>query len=521
MAIQDTPTHPQYPEEDTRPAPSPRKKSAVNLPLGIVAALAITVFLLLVLSGYWVFRTARDLVVSNQITGLGAFSLVMPDGASPNTTSTGGETDGFSLADPSITQTQNPSAQGDNGASSSQSGGTNDNLLSPSTFQPWEGTERVNILFMGIDSRCDEEGPVRTDSMMLISINPVRNRASILSIPRDIWVEIPGVGMDSINQANYWGEAYRLPGGGPALAADTVSNFLGIEVEHYLTVNFEAFRDFVNLIDGIQIDVPAAIDDPTYPDECYGYDPFFVEKGLQSMNGPIALKYARTRATIGGDIDRAGRQQEVILAIRQKVLDVNMIPTLIARSPQLWSSFQENVSTSLTEREIIQLALLMPDIHRDRIKSGVIDFNYVYNEVAPNGRQVLVPRYDKIHALREELFRPVTAPPERVDNLFQLVQDENAKVAIWNGTQTFGLAGGTERYLVDQYISVSEIGNADAATYSATQIIDYGGDHPNTVLYLKQLMSIPPLNSTQGEPNGQFDILIILGADWELPEEYQ
>lgn len=180
---------------------------------------------------------------------------------------------------------------------------------------------------MGIDQRCDEEGPAHTDTMMVLTIDPVGLSAAMLSLPRDLWVEIPNFGVDRINQANYYGEIYEYPGGGQALAVQTVEALLGVPIDYYVAVNFDAFVEVVDLIGGIDIDVPEAIDDPDYPDQCYGYDPFSIAAGEQQLDGEAALKYARTRATFGGDVDRAGRQQAVILAVRQKIFDLNSIPS--------------------------------------------------------------------------------------------------------------------------------------------------------------------------------------------------
>ena len=393
-------------------------------------------------------------------------------------------------------------------------------LFDLSQYAHWEGTERINILLLGIDSRCDEEGPTRTDSMMLISIDPVNQTTSALSIPRDTWVEIPIFGADRINRAHYFGEANEYPGGGPQLAMETVENFLGIHVDHFIGINFEAFRDFINLIDGIQIDVPEAVDDPTYPDECYGYDPFRVSAGVQSMNGPIALQYARTRATAGGDIDRAARQQQVIFAVRQKLLDLGMIPKLILRAPQLWDSFERNVQTSLSQKEVIQLALLVQDIPAENIQMSVIDYNYVYNATTPNGEQVLIPDYDKISELRDELFSAVTAPQPIVNNLTQHVIDEDARVVIWNGTQTRGLASETQTYLESYGLNIAAIDNADTSQYPTTRVFDYGSNE-YTRRYLTEIMGLRPLDVVQAEdpPEGDFDVLVILGLGWEVPSE--
>lgn len=486
-----------------------RTPARLRLPLWAALGVFALVTVILIGSGFLLYRTVRSLVADNEVVTVDTdfldegSALQVVDKEAP-----------LVLNQPAIIVTN---AAGEKIEVTS----TPAPLLDFSNFGVWEGIERINVLMLGIDSRCDEEGPVRTDSMMLISIDPVDKSMSLLSLPRDLWVDIPAFGTDRINKANYLGELNAYPGGGPALAAETVESFLGIKVDHYVTVNFEAFRDFINLIDGIQIDVPEAINDQNYPDECYGYDPFVIGTGVQSMNGPIALKYARTRATQNGDIDRAERQQAVILAVRQKVLDVNMVPKLITRSPQLWRTFQDNVSTSFNEAEVIQLALLVQDIHRPKIRSGVIDFNYVFNETTADGQQVLVPRYDEIRELREDLFPPVQPPPPVVENLLALVGAEDARVVVHNGTQTFGLAGDTQAFLRDNGLKVTDVGNADSSIVPSTIVIDYG-DHEYTTLYLTQLMGLPPLNvSTADDPEGNYDILIILGGGWTVPETNQ
>ena len=384
--------------------------------------------------------------------------------------------------------------------------------------KPWDGTERVTVLMLGIDQRCDIPGPTHTDTMMLVTVDPVDLSAAVLSLPRDLWVEIPGFGLDRINQANYLGEAFEYPGGGAALAVETVEATLGIPINYYVAINFDAFVEVVDLIGGIAVEVPEAIDDPNYPDRCFGYDPFSIEAGPHEMDGTTALKYARTRATFGGDVDRAGRQQQVVLAVREQVVRLGMIPQLIRQAPELWQTFQDNVNTNMSVDEALQLALLVQDIPREQIHTAVIDYNYVYNETTEDGRQVLVPIRDKIRQLRDDLFAPPAVPTPVIEDLPALMVEEEARVAVYNGTTVFGLAGDTQTYLEDLGFTITEIGNADAATYRTTQIIDYGS-HPSTVQYLIQRLKIPPLNVSNGRnPDGDFDVLIILGDDWRVPD---
>jgi hypothetical protein len=168
--------------------------------------------------------------------------------------------------------------------------------------------------------------------------------------------------------------------------------------------------------------------------------------------------------------------------------------------------------------EALQLSLLVQDIPRDSIQTAVIDYNYVYNETTPDARQVLVPIRENIRQLRDQLFTPPLIPTPVIENLPALMTAENARVAIYNGTAVFGLAAATQEYLQRYDINITEIGNADSAAYRTTQIIDYGS-HPGTTRYLTQLMNIPPLNISSGsEPESDYDVLVIIGDDWRVPE---
>ena len=172
----------------------------------------------------------------------------------------------------------------------------------------------------------------------------------------------------------------------------------------------------------------------------------------------------------------------------------------------------------MTLNEAIQLGLLAQDIPRESIRNEVLNYDYVYNEVAPNGQAVLIPVRENIRVLRDQLFAPPAIPTPVIENLPQMMLEEAARIAIYNGTPVFGLAGETQAFLLDHDLNVVEIGNADSSEYKSTQVIDYGSN-PNTTLYLTRLMNIPPLNisSTSNQPEGEFDVLVILGGDWQIP----
>lgn len=460
----------------------PRRSSGIRLPLWAILALVGVGVLILALSSVWLFRTVRDLAsVPN-----GILSDFNPSAPAANTNP---------LAPETIV-----------GSSSSAPG-----EVSPDTIPAWTGTNRVNILLLGVDVRCDEEGPSHSDTIIVTSIDPVSKSAVMLSLPRDLWVEIPAHGVERINQAFFLGEVNEYPGGGPALAAETVESFLGINIDYYLAVNFQAVIDFVDLMGGVIVDAPEEISDPTYPDNCYGYDPFFIQPGRQKLDGATALKYARTRATFGSDIDRAGRQQQVIMAAREQAMQLDTLPQLLFRAPQLWQSFRANIDTNLDLDTTLQLANLLRGIPSENISNVVLDYNYVENNTTFDGQQVLVPYRDKVRQLRDELFSPAAAPTPVMEAVPTVITVENARVAVFNGTAEFGLASKTQEFLRRKGINVTEIGNADSASYVSSWIIDYGS-HPGTVQQLTQYLKVPPLNVSVGaDPEGDFDILVILG----------
>ncbi len=261
----------------------------------------------------------------------------------------------------------------------------------------WQGTDRVTVLLLGADTRPVDRGslPPRTDSMMLLMLDPQLKVASVLSIPRDLYFDIPGYGLNRVNTAYVWG-------GGP-LAIETVQYNLGIRVNYYILVEFDAFVTLVDEIGGIDVYVAQDIYDPTYPDMNYGYDPFYISAGQHHLDGVTALKYARTRH---GDTDfnRARRQQDILFAIRDRILRLDMLPTLIDRAPTLYATLSDSIVTNMTLDQMISLASLAQDIPRESIRTGVIDANYTVGYVTPEGAQVLIPDRARIGDLLESVF---------------------------------------------------------------------------------------------------------------------
>jgi LCP family protein required for cell wall assembly len=405
------------------------------------------------------------------------------------------------------------------GSVSTERGTPTPDLTSPSLV--WKGKERINILVLGIDQRAGEEGAFRTDTMMVLTLDPVSKTGGVLSIPRDLWVPIPGYGNERINAAHFFGQRDDYPGGGPALAAKTVESNLGIRIHYYARIDFKAFVELVNRIGGIDIYVEEEIDDPTYPShdpaDPYGYDPLHIEPGEHHFDGEMTLKYARTRCTAGSDFDRADRQQKVLKAIFQKVTRLDMLPTLVAQAPQMWRTLQDSVDTNLKLDQIIALARLASEVDPDDIRFGAIDEGYTAPYTTEDGAEVLYLLRDRMRELRDEIFTTEAVDEEGTDEDSPL-EEEDATIEVLNGTLRTGLAGDVTERLREKNLNVTHTGNADRQDVEESLVIAHT-DTPYTAQYIADILNLPQSAVVQGsDPAADVDISVILGADYRPPE---
>ncbi len=274
----------------------------------------------------------------------------------------------------------------------------------PTPLPPVAGIddERVTVLIMGIDRRPGEPFISRTDTMMLAAIDTQDQSISLLSIPRDLYVVIPGYGRDRINTAFVYGSGGNDPAGGAALAMQTVSYNLGVPIDHYFMVDFNAFINTIDTLGGIDVYVPYDINDPTFPDMNYGYEPLFIPAGQHHFDGVTALKYARTRHQ-DNDFYRAERQQQVILALRSRILGLGATE-LIRQGPTLYGRIKEGLRTDMSIEQMLQLAQVAKDVSDENIRNEVLDSDYVVAHTTEAGASVLILVNEVAAPLIEELF---------------------------------------------------------------------------------------------------------------------
>ena len=296
---------------------------------------------------------------------------------------------------------------GDGGNGPAPPGATPTAVRLEATPQPWDGKSRVTVLVMGLDYRdwiASDDAP-RSDTMMLITIDPLTLQAGMLSIPRDLWVEIPGFTYNRINTAYMFGEAYNLPGGGPALAQKTVENLLGVPVTYYAVIDFHTFERLIDEIGGIDVLVKERVKIAPI-----GGISSWLEAKPYHLDGAEALAYARVRKNAGGDFGRAERQQQVILAAMDRVVGFDVLPGLVARSPALYQELAAGIRTNLSLEQIVSLAWLALKVPKENIRSGSIGPpNMVGFYTRPDGAQVLRFVPDQIRILRDEIFIETSA----------------------------------------------------------------------------------------------------------------
>jgi len=392
------------------------------------------------------------------------------------------------------------------------SGGASTSQSAVATPEPWDGSSRVTILLMGLDYNDWRAGQTpHSDTMMLLTIDPVNKTAAMMSLPRDLWVNIPGFDYGRINEAYFDGESYKLPGGGAELARQTVEQFIGVPIPYYVVMDFYAVIDIIDEVGGVEL-IPDQ--DVTVEKFGGGEEQTLVAGQKYVLDGALALAYARERHTEGGDVDRARRQQQLILAFRKRILKYQDLPMFIAKIPAIYQDLSTGISTNISINDAVQLGVLALSLDADSISRAVINYEMVIQATSPDGEAILKPIPDKIRALRDEVFTSggTMAPMAVSSSDSTLVKDESTSVVIWNGSGDSSLGTRTSDYLKSQGINVIQVADIDYS--SATKIEIFNGK-PYTVNYLSQLMGVASANIWNSyDPSAGTDIRVTLGGDW-------
>jgi len=384
--------------------------------------------------------------------------------------------------------------------------------------------DRINILLLG-QGGPGHDGPYLTDTIIIASIKPSTKEVAMISIPRDLAVDIPKHGIRKINHANAFGESANYKQG-PELAKKVIEKTFDIPINYYIRVDFRAFKEIINEIDGITVDVERTFTDQEYPAPNDEFQTVHFSQGVQQMDGTKALTFVRSRHgnnNEGSDFARSKRQQRVLLAIKEKALSFQTLANPL-KIQSIIQTLGSNIVTNLAFSDIITMTKLAKNFDIDHITtlniaSGPEGFlDHGKNE---RGEYVLIPKeenFDRINEAIEMIFEKKeykeenTSPRPKEPTL----RYDNVNIEIHNGTWRAGLAARTKKTLLENTFHVSLIQNSKERPTEESYFYIAGDVSPNTIEALKKTL---PIKQSFTAPTSSFststtDILIILGEDF-------
>jgi LCP family protein required for cell wall assembly len=364
-----------------------------------------------------------------------------------------------------------------------------------------QSAETVNIVLLGTDVT---EGNWRTDTIIVVSVDPHLPSVSMLSIPRDLYVYIPGWQMSRINTADYHGMRVGYPGGGPGLVKATIEYNLGIRVHYYARADFQGFVDIVDTLGGIDVVADCELHD-TFPDPAApnGASDIDILPGVHHLEGKQALWYARSRWNTS-DFDRGRRQQRVLRGTLAKIKQMDLLPKL----PELWDELTQTIETDLSLETALWLAKVAGRLDADvAIKSRFIDNTVVENWMTPEGAAVLLPNASRVASLVADAL----APPDTARS-----RQAIARVEVLNGTNWPNWAILAADRVLWEGFQVVDIAQADSMDYQQTVILDATQrDKGSPVNYLADVLRVEDSNILPGDTlRDDIDFRVVVGYDY-------
>ncbi len=358
----------------------------------------------------------------------------------------------------------------------------------------------VTVLLLGAEGTTSW----RTDSIMFVMYNPDTQRAALLSIPRDLWVAVPGYGYRRINEVDYLAERTNYPGGGPALLRRVFEENLGLSFDHYVRVHFDGFIRIVDALGGVEVVVDCPIEDifpdPRNPEQTVHMK---LEPGKVRLDGTMALLYSRSRLSTS-DFDRARRQQQVMTGLWQQARRLEILP----RIPQLYRELNDAFVTDMGVEDVVRLARIAFSVEPQNVQAMVIKYPLVENWRTPEGAAVLLPAEEKLFPALVNFFEQLAQPPSPA-------RVEHASVVVENHTpypNWAEVAASRVEWAGGSVTAVVEVPTADAQT----RLLVYR-ERPAT---LRELVKVLGLNEQQIErrtpqPDSP-DMVLVVGPDFAV-----
>lgn len=349
------------------------------------------------------------------------------------------------------------------------------------------------MVIMGVDKR-EGESVARSDTLIVARVDPPQESVTLLSIPRDTRVRIPGHGTQKINAA--------MALGGPALVIETVEEFTGLPITHYAEVDFNGFKEIVDALGGVTVNVPQKIQDP----KAGNYDPeaYTIYAGEQRLTGAQALTFVRSREFPEGDLARIQNQQIFIKALLKQSLQFSN--TL--RLPSLVNAVADNITTDMSLTELLRLANDMKGMDDDALMTASMPGEPQYID----GVSYVIVDEEAFAALIDRMSQGL--PPEPgPDEAPPAASPSEISVTVRNGAGIEGVASDAASRLTSAGFEVGEVGNANQFVYDETLIV-YQDDEAGASA-VKESLGFGKLVASRGMYAFDTDILVVVGKDWE------
>lgn len=383
---------------------------------------------------------------------------------------------------------------------------------------------RTNILLMGAGDMSYDEGSELTDTIMLVSLNHEDGSISMVSVPRDLGVEIPGYGVSRVNvlyklAKNRLGENNAFE-----LIVPTIEQVTCQPIHYYVKVDFIGFKKIINALGGVTVDVERTFTDYQFPNSNFGYMTVSFEQGAQWMDGDRALQYVRSRHgnnEEGSDFARAARQQRLVAALKDKLLSVDLINDE-KRMIEIIDAVNTHYETNLILKEMISLAAFGKDISSEKIhqmvlKDGPGELLYTPDDVTRNeyydGMAILLPDGNSFQNICRNINGFLADPS---------ILDSGLQVEILNGSGVPGLANKVATLLSQngyKIFPIYGIRNTSYGAYESSYLFDHDVMSANLFIVekLSNLLGIKRILDQNPEPRyHNVDITIVLGKDFYL-----
>ena len=383
--------------------------------------------------------------------------------------------------------------------------------------------DRINLLLLGMGG-IGHDGPFLTDTIIIASIEPSTGKIAMISIPRDLGVEIPGHGWYKINHASAFGEA-KESDSGAEFATEVIEKTFDIDIHYFARVDFTAFEEIIEEVGGLTIDVDRSFTDHMYPAENYEYQTIEFYKGIKTMNGKTALQFVRSRHGNNGegsDFARARRQQKIIFALKEKLLSFETLVNPI-KINNIRKSLERHITTDLSFSEMMSLIRLAKELNTGEVVTVVLDDSpqsYLQNGHSPNGAFILESKtgnFEAINKMIKNIFiegelqkdNTPTQPEPTIDYSY-------ANIEIQNGTWIAGMAARMKKRLEDKNFIISAVSNTEEKPVLTSGIYQISNKQTFDIVQALQtelhipLKQLPPIGV---ESTSTTDILVVLGED--------